>query len=128
MPDAWHQCSRNMPSMARSSAGWIRRECATVTEWSGPSSIFSQNSRNPGGARALTLHFAASNHRERVLKATKALLSPAGRGGKCFQTHGPVKQKPETSEQLRRISMKFRPLHDRVVVKRIDADEKSAGG
>jgi chaperonin GroES len=24
--------------------------------------------------------------------------------------------------------MKFRPLHDRVVVKRIDADEKSAGG
>src|SRR5215831_5723709 len=28
----------------------------------------------------------------------------------------------------RRISMKFRPLHDRVVVKRIDAEEKSAGG
>src|SRR5215813_8481499 len=26
------------------------------------------------------------------------------------------------------ISMKFRPLHDRVVVKRIDAEEKSAGG
>ena len=24
--------------------------------------------------------------------------------------------------------LKFRPLHDRVVVKRIDADEKSAGG
>ena len=24
--------------------------------------------------------------------------------------------------------MKFRPLHDRVVVRRIDADEKSAGG
>jgi chaperonin GroES len=24
--------------------------------------------------------------------------------------------------------MKFRPLHDRVVVKRIDADEKTAGG
>jgi chaperonin GroES len=24
--------------------------------------------------------------------------------------------------------MKFRPLHDRVVVKRLDADEKSAGG
>src|SRR5262244_2235997 len=28
----------------------------------------------------------------------------------------------------RRISMKFRPLHDRVVVKRIDAEEKTAGG
>jgi co-chaperonin GroES (HSP10) len=24
--------------------------------------------------------------------------------------------------------MKFRPLHDRVVVKRVDAEEKSAGG
>jgi chaperonin GroES len=24
--------------------------------------------------------------------------------------------------------MKFRPLHDRVVVKRIDAEEKSSGG
>src|SRR5207249_1956917 len=29
---------------------------------------------------------------------------------------------------LRRINMKFRPLHDRVVVKRIDAEAKSAGG
>jgi chaperonin GroES len=29
---------------------------------------------------------------------------------------------------LREIPMKFRPLHDRVVVKRIDADEKSTGG
>jgi chaperonin GroES len=26
------------------------------------------------------------------------------------------------------MSMKFRPLHDRVVVKRIDAEEKSSGG
>jgi co-chaperonin GroES (HSP10) len=31
-------------------------------------------------------------------------------------------------ELLRRTAMKFRPLHDRVVVKRIDAEEKSAGG
>jgi chaperonin GroES len=30
----------------------------------------------------------------------------------------------ETQEDI----MKFRPLHDRVVVKRIDAEEKSAGG
>src|ERR1700754_3770692 len=28
----------------------------------------------------------------------------------------------------RRVPMKFRPLHDRVVVKRIDAESKSAGG
>ena len=32
------------------------------------------------------------------------------------------------AKELREIPMKFRPLHDRVVVKRIDADEKSAGG
>jgi len=30
--------------------------------------------------------------------------------------------------QLRRTSMKFRPLHHRVVVKRIDAEQKTAGG
>src|ERR1700751_4308779 len=30
--------------------------------------------------------------------------------------------------QIRRLNMKFRPLHDRVVVRRIDADEKNAGG
>jgi chaperonin GroES len=30
--------------------------------------------------------------------------------------------------ESRRVPMKFRPLHDRVVVKRIDAEEKSAGG
>jgi chaperonin GroES len=29
---------------------------------------------------------------------------------------------------IRRIVMKFRPLHDRVVVRRVDAEEKSAGG
>jgi chaperonin GroES len=33
-----------------------------------------------------------------------------------------------TVQKVRRRAMKFRPLHDRVVVKRIDAEEKSAGG
>src|SRR6202048_551005 len=37
-------------------------------------------------------------------------------------------QSRKTSQKLGRICMKFRPLHDRVVVKRIDAEEKSAGG
>src|SRR5581483_7282533 len=32
------------------------------------------------------------------------------------------------SNQLRRVIMKFRPLHDRVVVRRITAEEKTAGG
>src|SRR5262245_59801681 len=33
-----------------------------------------------------------------------------------------------TNSKFRRDCMKFRPLHDRVVVKRIDAEEKTAGG
>src|SRR5262250_1534805 len=48
---------------------------------------------------------------------------PSGSGGfpaadysHCNQSHS------------RRVPMKFRPLHDRVVVKRIDAEAKSAGG
>src|SRR3954447_2291855 len=40
----------------------------------------------------------------------------------------PLLQKLSVEQSLRRTSMKFRPLHDRVVVKRIDADEKTAGG
>jgi chaperonin GroES len=36
--------------------------------------------------------------------------------------------KTKTTELVRRTAMKFRPLHDRVVVKRIDAEEKTAGG
>src|SRR3569832_652172 len=40
------------------------------------------------------------------------------------------RQRPKTkiSQYPRRTAMKFRPLHDRVVVKRIDADQKTAGG
>src|SRR5262247_2071148 len=34
----------------------------------------------------------------------------------------------QANQSIRRISMKFRPLHDRVVVKRIDAEEKTSGG
>src|SRR5437763_7880449 len=40
----------------------------------------------------------------------------------------PLLQKLSVEQALRRISMKFRPLHDRVVVKRIDAEEKTSGG
>src|SRR5262249_51167559 len=37
-------------------------------------------------------------------------------------------QGPHTNSKFRRTAMKFRPLHDRVVVKRIDAEEKTAAG
>ena len=40
-----NQCSRNSPSIAFSSAGLISRECATITECSGPSSFSIQNAR-----------------------------------------------------------------------------------
>jgi chaperonin GroES len=46
--------------------------------------------------------------------------------GGTFRTAAPSKLSIE--QALRRISMKFRPLHDRVVVKRIDAEEKTSGG
>src|SRR3569832_1229594 len=43
---------------------------------------------------------------------------------------GDPRQRPKTkiSQYPRRTAMKFRPLHDRVVVKRIDAEQKTAGG
>src|ERR1700753_2619280 len=44
-PRRFVQCSRNTPSTARNSAGFINFECATVTENSGPSSLSCQNAR-----------------------------------------------------------------------------------
>src|SRR3954467_2055212 len=35
---------------------------------------------------------------------------------------------PKIFRESRRVAMKFRPLHDRVVVQRVDAEEKTAGG
>jgi chaperonin GroES len=40
----------------------------------------------------------------------------------------PFRQKDKTDQPVMEDTMKFRPLHDRVVVKRIDAEAKSAGG
>jgi chaperonin GroES len=40
----------------------------------------------------------------------------------------PFAQKDQTDQSFMEDTMKFRPLHDRVVVKRIDAEAKSAGG
>jgi chaperonin GroES len=44
--------------------------------------------------------------------------------GTCFITTA----NPEIITKAREDRMKFRPLHDRVVVKRIEADDKTAGG
>src|SRR5262249_23023946 len=53
----------------------------------------------------------------------EALNVPHGGGGSR-----PASQKQKTTELLRRTSMKFRPLHDRVVIKRIEAEGKTSGG
>src|ERR1044071_3965212 len=48
-----------------------------------------------------------------------------------WRNDGPKSRRyPRCSEFIiaKEIQMKFRPLHDRVVVKRIDAEDKSAGG
>jgi chaperonin GroES len=43
--------------------------------------------------------------------------------------HSPIATaNPEIITKAKEDRMKFRPLHDRVVVKRIDAEEKTAGG
>jgi chaperonin GroES len=47
-----------------------------------------------------------------------------GRGSLRRPPHPDCQPKPHLEEKL----MKFRPLHDRVVVKRIDAEERTAGG
>src|SRR3954452_4732262 len=38
------------------------------------------------------------------------------------------RQDARSAHQTRRTLMKFRPLHDRVVVRRVDAEEKTKGG
>src|SRR4249919_2426330 len=40
----------------------------------------------------------------------------------------PFRQKRSSDQRCMEDTMKFRPLHDRVVVKRTDAEAKSAGG
>jgi chaperonin GroES len=40
----------------------------------------------------------------------------------------PTRENSRDPSEFKEIPMKFRPLHDRVVVKRIDAEAKSAGG
>jgi chaperonin GroES len=52
------------------------------------------------------------------IRSRDARQRPANTGNKA---NDPPKLQEETP-------MKFRPLHDRVVVKRIDAEDKSAGG
>jgi chaperonin GroES len=62
------------------------------------------------------------------LRANKLALS----GGQAVPAGGnfrrPLHPKRDLSSNFEEKLMKFRPLHDRVVVKRIDAEERTAGG
>src|SRR5882672_7507357 len=55
-------------------------------------------------------------------------MSRLGGGRNCWTSLPSKKANPVTLFESEEDFMKFRPLHDRVVVKRIDAEEKSAGG
>src|SRR5262249_53738619 len=86
------------------------------------------------GAGGPCVHGAIGRFRAVILDAQKTFVDLLYRDWRrlLFARRGkghfrpPVKIK--TTELLRRTSMKFRPLHDRVVVRRIEAEEKTAGG
>jgi chaperonin GroES len=59
--------------------------------------------------------------------ATFAAYFAAERFGERRTPNGPFNEF-QPSSSLKEDTMKFRPLHDRVVVKRLDAEEKTAGG
>jgi chaperonin GroES len=44
------------------------------------------------------------------------------------RTQGSIYPKNKQKQAVRRTDMKFRPLHDRVVLKRIEAEAKTSGG
>ena len=71
-------------------------------------------------ARSLRVHAARARDTFKNAKAATEETNNLFRHTYTAATKG--------AKELREIPMKFRPLHDRVVVKRIDADEKSAGG
>src|SRR5215213_4059967 len=48
--------------------------------------------------------------------------------GVAEESAGALSSKNKSDQSFMEDTMKFRPLHDRVVVKRIDAEAKSAGG
>src|SRR3977135_3570559 len=55
-------------------------------------------------------------------------LSAVRRVSRGDNLPAPFRQKRSSDQRYMEDTMKFRPLHDRVVVKRIDAEEKSSGG
>src|SRR5258708_21467411 len=74
----------------------------------------------PREIRVVVKHHGPKPLRRRLTGLCEERLALANRD--CYA------KKSEHLQMLKEDSMKFRPLHDRVVVKRIDAEEKTAGG
>jgi chaperonin GroES len=53
---------------------------------------------------------------------------PTGGGDVSKQAHKPVKAPARAQENLEEELMKFRPLQDRILIKRIESEERTAGG
>src|SRR5262249_32758786 len=62
--------------------------------------------------------------RDLLFRGSRRLMFPRRGGGMPV----PPLKNQKIIELLRRTAMKFRPLHDRVVIKRIEAEEKTGGG
>src|SRR6266566_3603307 len=75
----------------------------------------------PGRPFSLLAMFFTSTLWERVLKGSHI-------AGKSSLPGGHSDKKAEERHRVRRQVMKFRPLHDRVLIKRIEAEEKTTGG
>src|SRR5262249_31313328 len=82
-------------------------------------------SQTPVAILCLSCHSGSTKNLARPLVLRlEALNVPHGGGGHSV----PPLKNQKTTELLWRTAMKFRPLHDRVVIKRIEAEETTSGG
>src|SRR5262249_29849385 len=82
-------------------------------------------SQTPVAILCLSCHSASTKNLARPLVLRLEALHVPHDGRRTFPSR---LSKIKTTELLRRTAMKFRPLHDRVVIKRIEAEEKTRGG
>src|SRR5262249_1004913 len=88
--------------------------------------LLGEASQTPVAILCLSCHSGSTKNLARPLVLRLEALNVSARPGGGHSR--PASQKSKTTELLRRTAMKFRPLHDRVVIKRIEAEEKTSGG
>src|SRR5262249_43195809 len=115
------------PTFAGRDATWSRLSShidRSSLLWEGRDGCPSRRSvSNPGGNLVSILSFGIDKKilRDLLSCGWRRLMFPHGRGEDIPL---PRLKNQKTTELLRRTSMKFRPLHDRVVIKRIEAEAK----